>query len=140
MPEPVVAIAAFGAGGLGAAAVIAVGYESLRIDLRAPERGQRLVLIGSHIATAQGLLALRLQQAGWHWTRERVGIVRLDRQGTIVAGECVIEALQGPQRHATVIECFGIVGLNHQCTVIAGKCLVKTLQVAQHIAAAVEAF
>ena len=99
MPEPVVAIAAFGAGGLGAAAVIAVGYESLRIDLRSPERGQRLVLIGSHIATAQGLLALRLQQAGWHWTRERVGIsssglaICLVAVGAIVSPVAAILAL-----------------------------------------------
>lgn len=63
MPEPLVAIAAIGAGGFGAAAVLALSYDwEGALDVR------------SQVAAMRRRLTRRLQQAGWHERRERLAI------------------------------------------------------------------
>src|ERR1700687_2720963 len=61
MPEPLVAIAAIGAGGLGAAAVVALGC-----DLRGAFD------VRSQVAAVRRWLTHALQQAGWHQRHERL--------------------------------------------------------------------
>jgi Flp pilus assembly protein TadB len=69
MPEPVVAIAALGAGGLCAAAILAVGFEWLGVDLAPVSARQSPGDVRSHAAAVRRRLAHRLDQAGWRWTR-----------------------------------------------------------------------
>ena len=74
MPEPFVAIAALGAGGLSAAAVLAVGYECLGVDLAALARRQIAADVRSNGAAGRRGLALRLERAGWHPARAGVAV------------------------------------------------------------------
>jgi Flp pilus assembly protein TadB len=65
MPEPLVVMAAIGAGSLGSTAVIAVGYAWLAVDLDWLARRRRGADVRMLVAAARRRVSRRLQQAGW---------------------------------------------------------------------------
>lgn len=92
MPEPFVAIAALGAGGLCSAAVLVVGYEWLGLDLATLARWQIAADVRSNGAAARRGLPLRLERAGWHPSRAGVAM-----SATMLAvGIAVLAAVVSP--------------------------------------------
>ncbi|HEV2027101.1 MAG TPA: hypothetical protein VGS16_01050 [Candidatus Dormibacteraeota bacterium] len=85
MPEPLVAIAAIGAGSLGAASVLAVGHEWLGVDLTSVARRQGRADVPSHFAAIRRRLSRRLGQAGWHERRIAISASTLAISGVILA-------------------------------------------------------
>ena len=92
MRETLVAIAALGAGGLCAAAVLAVGSEWLGVDRDAVAPQLSAGDVRSHVAAARRLLAHRLEQACWHATRARVAV----SSSAIAIGLVVLGAAVSP--------------------------------------------
>jgi Flp pilus assembly protein TadB len=75
MPEPFVAIAAIGAGALGATAVLAVGYEWLGVDRTSIARREADAGVRSNVAAVLRQMERRFEQAGWQDRRGRLAVV-----------------------------------------------------------------